>query len=113
MAPEMTEEELKVAVEYVLHEYVDRFLDSHGGAVHVKSVTDGNVELKFDGACTSCPAVSATFHAKVLPALNKIPAVKSVKTPNVNVSSAAVARIIQLTKGRPTYRPQQPRENAS
>lgn len=110
---QLSEDDLKVAVEVVLAEHVDRFLDSHGGAVHVKSVTNGVVELGFDGACRSCPAVSATFHSTILPAIEKIPAVKHVKTPNVNVSSAAVARIIELTRRRPTYQPQQARENAS
>ena len=109
----VSEDELRTAVEFVLNEHVDRFLDSHGGAVHVKSVTNGEVELGFDGACRSCPAVSATFHSTILPALQKIPAVKNVKTPNVNVSSAAVARIIELTRRRPTYQPEQARENAS
>jgi Fe-S cluster biogenesis protein NfuA len=104
LTPEMTlsEAQLKEAVELVLSEHVDRFLDSHGGAVHVKSVHDGEVELGFEGACRSCPAVSATFYSTILPAIQKIPAVKNVKTPHVNISAAAVSRIIELTRRRPT-----------
>lgn len=97
----LAEAQLKEAVELVLSEHVDRFLDSHGGAVRVKSVHDGEVELGFEGACRSCPAVSATFHSTILPAIQRIPMVKHVKTPNVNISAAAVARIIELTRRRP------------
>ena len=102
-APEMTpsEVQLKVAVELVLAQHVDRFLDSHGGAVRVKSVHDGEVELGFEGACRSCPAVSATFHSTILPAIQRVPAVKGVKTTNINISAAAVSRIMELTRRRP------------
>lgn len=89
------------AVEEALEDHADRFLDSHGGAVHVKSVVDGHVELIFEGACSACPAVAATFYSKVAPVVRAVPGVRTVATSNVNVSEAAVQRILTISSPRP------------
>lgn len=93
-----TEADLRQRVDAVIVEHVGRFLDSHGGAVATASVTaDGDVTLQFDGACRACPAVAATFFSKVAPIVRAVPGVRSVHAPNVNVSEAAVQRILALS----------------
>ena len=95
-------EDVKRDVEAALAEHVARFLDSHGGAVSTASVNDeGDVTLKFAGACQACPAVAATFFSKVAPAVRAVPGVRSVHTPNVNISEAAVKRILSISTKRP------------
>jgi len=90
--------DLRQRVDAAIREHIARFLDSHGGAVASASVTaDGDVTLQFDGACRACPAVAATFFSKVAPIVRAVPGFRSVHAPNVNVSEAAVQRILALS----------------
>lgn len=90
--------DLQQRVDAAIGEHIARFLDSHGGAVASASVTpEGDVTLRFDGACRACPAVAATFFSKVAPVVRAVPGVRSVHAPNVNVSEAAVNRILALS----------------
>ncbi|MFF0145965.1 Fe-S cluster biogenesis protein NfuA [Amycolatopsis sulphurea] len=92
---------LQHKVDAALEAHVSRFLDSHGGAVASASITpEGDVTLRFDGACQACPAVAATFYSKVAPIVRAVPGVRSVSAPNVNVSEAAVDRILSLSAPR-------------
>jgi Fe-S cluster biogenesis protein NfuA len=98
---------LQAAVDAAIHRHLGRFLDSHGGAVAAASVSsDGDVTLKFDGACRACPAVAATFFSKVAPLIRDVDGVRSVSAPNVHVAEAAVERIllISMPSGRPGLR---------
>jgi len=40
------------------------FVNSHGGALVVRSVHDGVVEVAMEGACDECPAAEITMHAR-------------------------------------------------
>jgi Fe-S cluster biogenesis protein NfuA len=90
--------DLQHRVDAAIDEHIARFLDSHGGAVASATVTpDGDVTLRFAGACQACPAVAATFYSKVAPIVRAVSGVRSVHAPNVNVSEAAVTRILALS----------------
>lgn len=93
--------DIKAQVERILSDHAARFLDSHGGAVHVALVNHGEVELRFEGACSACPAVAATFYSKVAPLVRAVPGVTGVKTPNVHISEAAVRRLLTISTKRP------------
>lgn len=98
----MTQSDLRDRVEKALSDHVKRFLDSHAGDVEVGTISpDGDVELHFRGACTSCPALPATFHTAVEPVLRRVPGVRSVHTKNVNISKFALERLIQISSKRP------------
>jgi Fe-S cluster biogenesis protein NfuA len=95
-------EALRVEVERHLSRHVRRFLDSHAGDVAVQAVrSTGEVELEFKGACASCPALPATFYTAVAPIVREVPGVTSVTTGAVNISAAAVERLVKIsTKSR-------------
>jgi Fe-S cluster biogenesis protein NfuA len=96
-------ERLVAIVDGVLDREVRHLLDSHAGNVRVRSVSaSGVVDLVFDGACTSCPALPATLHTAVAPVLRKVPGVTDVRTSNVNISRAAADRLLAITKKPPT-----------
>ncbi|MGV9801250.1 NifU family protein [Mycobacterium sp. NPDC003449] len=99
--------DIRSAVEEAITLHLGRFLDSHGGAVGAASVSpDGDVVLEFEGACRGCPAVAATFYSKVAPLLRRVDGVRSVSAPNVNVSEAAVRRLLTVSgpSGQPGTR---------
>lgn len=97
-------EAIRLQVEQHLTLHVRRFLDSHAGDVAVKSVhPSGEVELEFKGACSSCPALPATFYTAVAPIVREVPGVTGVTTGSVNISEAAVRRLIKVsTRSRRT-----------
>ena len=73
---------------------VRRRVRAHAGDVEVVSVSkEGDVRLAFLGACESCPAQAMTLGAAVLPALERLPGVRTVTTSGMNVSPAAMRRI--------------------
>jgi Fe-S cluster biogenesis protein NfuA len=89
---------IQSAVDQAIRQHLGRFLDSHGGAVAAASVSPaGDVVLAFQGACRACPAVAATFYSKVAPLIKQVDGVRSVSAPNVNVSEAAVRRVLALS----------------
>ncbi|MGD9715200.1 MAG: NifU family protein [Thermomicrobiales bacterium] len=88
---------LLLEIERHLSLHVQRFLDSHAGSVRVRSVRPtGEVELEFKGACTSCPALPATFYTAVAPVVRQVPGVTAVTSGSVNISEAAVQRLEKL-----------------
>jgi Fe-S cluster biogenesis protein NfuA len=92
------------AVRAALDEHVRRFVQAHAGDVDVVSVSqDGDVRLRFYGACNACPAAGTTLSGVVLPAVERVPGVRSVQAEGVNISAAAIERIRRLreaTRGR-------------
>jgi Fe-S cluster biogenesis protein NfuA len=85
----------------VLDEELDNvrpFLRSHFGGVVVDKVDgDGNVQVRFTGACEGCPLQPITFVSRVTPALEKIAGVRSVSIGGVSaegrLSPQALSRI--------------------
>jgi Fe-S cluster biogenesis protein NfuA len=80
------------------------FIRAHAGDVEVTSVSeDGEVRVTFSGACACCPARGTTFAGAILPAVEAVPGVRSVKADGVNISAAALRRI-NLLRQTPTRR---------
>ena len=60
---------------------IRHFLAAHLGGVNVDGVDEqGNVRLKFTGACEGCASQPLTFGALVSPAVREVPGVASVAT---------------------------------
>lgn len=73
---------------------VRRRVRAHAGDVEVVSVSDeGDVLLAFKGACASCPAQAMTLGAAVMPAIERLPGVRTIAANGMNVSPAAMRRI--------------------
>jgi Fe-S cluster biogenesis protein NfuA len=70
-------------------------LRGHAGDVELVSVEDGEVQLKFTGACAGCPALPFTFVAAIEPALMDTPGVRSIASRQLHASSSVLARIRQ------------------
>jgi Fe-S cluster biogenesis protein NfuA len=69
-------------------------LRAHAGDVEVVSVSaDGDVTLAFTGACVACPAQAMTFGSAVLPIVESVEGIGTIKVEGMNVSAAAMRRI--------------------
>ena len=69
------------------------FLETHRGGVEVESIDqNGNVRVRFIGACEGCASQPVTFAARVAPVIERIAGVGSVVTEG-RISSYALARI--------------------
>ena len=55
---------LEAAARQVAGGTLGSFVNSHGGALVVRSVHDGVVEVAMEGACDECPAAEITMHAR-------------------------------------------------
>jgi Fe-S cluster biogenesis protein NfuA len=108
-------ETLALAVERRLDARVRPLLQVHGGEVTLLSVADGNVSLRFEGACVGCPLRPVTLSLTVQPALGSVAGVESVTATGVRVSPHAAARLraafaghleapVGRTSGSPTSR---------
>jgi Fe-S cluster biogenesis protein NfuA len=74
------------------------FLQAHFGGVVVDNVDlDGNVQVRFTGACEGCILQPVTFISRVSPTLEKIAGVRSVSIGRVTTDSRfspqAISRI--------------------
>jgi Fe-S cluster biogenesis protein NfuA len=88
-------------VESVLAKDVRMFINSHAGDVKVVDITDdGDVTVEFSGACGKCPALSATFAIRVMPAVQSVAGVRGVSADNVHISEAALERVARLFGNR-------------
>ncbi len=73
---------------------VRRRIRAHAGDVEVVAISgEGDVLLAFSGTCSSCPAQAMTLGAAVLPALERLPGVRTIVAQGMNVSPAAMKRI--------------------
>ncbi|WP_214367678.1 NifU family protein [Pseudonocardia sp. H11422] len=68
-------------------------LRGHGGDVTVRDVSDGIVDVDFQGACRGCPAQAFTHVAVVEAALTTVPGVTGVKSSRSHLAPAVVERI--------------------
>jgi Fe-S cluster biogenesis protein NfuA len=85
------------AVRTQFRAHVTRFIHAHAGDVDVVSVSqEGDVQVRFFGACTGCPAIGTTFAGRVLPAIEAMPGVRRVSAEGVYLSAAALDRIKRL-----------------
>ena len=74
---------LGAAVDEVLAGPAGDYVRSHGGAVTVRSVADGRVEVSFEGTCGHCPATGITLHDRLeVEVRRKYPALQSITATN-------------------------------
>jgi Fe-S cluster biogenesis protein NfuA len=84
-------------VEAVLATDVRKYIQTHAGNVRVANVEDnGDVTVAFSGACGKCPALSATFAMRVMPAVKQLEGVRNVRAEGIHVSEAALRRVAAL-----------------
>lgn len=72
-------------------------LRGHGGDVVVGDVTDGVVDLEFQGACRGCPAQGFTFVSVVEPAVRSVAEVTTVRSSRSHISPFVIERIRRLS----------------
>lgn len=88
-------------VESALAKDVRMFINSHAGDVKVVDISEeGDVQVEFSGACGRCPALSATFAIRVMPAVQSVPGVRGVSADNIHISEAALERVARLFGNR-------------
>jgi Fe-S cluster biogenesis protein NfuA len=76
-------------------------LQVHGGDLTLLTVSNGVVNVRFEGACVGCPLRPVTMASTIGPALRTIDGVDSVRAEGVRVSQASAARLAALeTAGR-------------
>jgi Fe-S cluster biogenesis protein NfuA len=81
-------------VDEVIERRLRRFIRGHAGDVTVEDVTpDGEVHLRFQGACRSCPLINTTFAMSVYPALRELEGVRRVTADGVTITDRALQRI--------------------
>ncbi len=69
-------------------------VESHGGGVALESVSaEGEVILRFFGACTHCQLLPVTVGGRVMHTLKAIAGVKAIKVRDMRVSEKALQRI--------------------
>lgn len=84
-------------------EPVRRRLLAHGGDLQVTHVSpDGVAQVEFTGACSGCPALAFTFSAVVGPAVERLPGVTGVTSPQVKKSRFVMARVDALMRQQQT-----------
>ena len=88
-----TGETLALAVEGKLDARVRPLLQIHGGEVTLESVDNGQVRVRFEGACVGCPLRPVTLSVTIERELSGIAGVASVSTTGVRVSPHAAARM--------------------
>jgi Fe-S cluster biogenesis protein NfuA len=80
--------------------HLHRVLRGHGGDLRVADPDgDGDLEVEFVGACRGCPALAFTYSAVVHPTLSSLEGVRSVRSRQVKLSPAIVARVRALGGG--------------
>lgn len=72
-------------------------LRGHGGDVVIGHISDGVVDLEFQGACRGCPAQAFTFVAVVEPAVRAVHAVTTVESSRSHISPFVVERIRKMS----------------
>jgi Fe-S cluster biogenesis protein NfuA len=90
----VTSTELSVRVQAALDSQARSRLQSHYGDIEVDSISDdGDVGLRFLGSCTSCPLRPMTFVATILPLLDSLEGVRSVRVKGLLLSDRTIERI--------------------
>lgn len=72
-------------------------LRGHGGDVVVGDISDGVVDLEFQGACRGCPAQAFTFVSVLEPAVTSVAEVTKVQSSRSHISPFVVERIHRMS----------------
>jgi Fe-S cluster biogenesis protein NfuA len=74
-------------------EHVRARLRGHGGDASVAAIEDGEVLIRWHGACQRCPALALTYGAVVAPAVRSVDGVRAVRSERSVCSPFALRRI--------------------
>lgn len=77
-------------------EHVRARLRGHGGDASVATIDDGEVVIRWHGACQRCPALALTYGAVVAPAVRAVAGVSAVRSERAVASDASLRRIEAL-----------------
>lgn len=102
---------LPLEVERKLEARIRPMLQVHGGDITLLSADEGDVRLRFEGACVGCPLRAVTFSVLIERELVAVEGVRSVMVPGVRISPHAAERLRAAFgdwlsgTGRPAGRP--------
>jgi Fe-S cluster biogenesis protein NfuA len=86
----------RAAVQAALDEVRPR-VQAHNGDVSISAITeDGDVHLKFHGACIGCPFQPSTFGAALYRPVADVDGVREVHLDGARVSPLALERVMRL-----------------
>jgi Fe-S cluster biogenesis protein NfuA len=80
-------------------EHVRARLRGHGGDASIAAIEDGEVLIRWHGACMRCPALALTYGAVVAPAVRSVDGVRAVRSERA-VGSPHALRRIEAMAGR-------------
>jgi Fe-S cluster biogenesis protein NfuA len=78
-------------------EHIRARLRGHGGDATVAAIEDGEVLIRWHGACQRCPALALTYGGVVAPAVRAVAGVSAVRSERSVGSEHALRRIEALT----------------
>ena len=77
-------------------------VQAHNGDVSISTITeDGDVHLKFHGACIGCPFQPSTFGAALYAPVAGVDGVREVRLDGARVSPIALARVMRYAGVKP------------
>jgi Fe-S cluster biogenesis protein NfuA len=77
---ERTKEQISETIRQILNEYVQPYVDQHGGEVRFVDYDNGRVKLEMSGACSGCSGSTATLQFGIKNLLtNLVPEVTEVE----------------------------------
>ena len=86
-----------IAVEELFDREIRPLLASHLGGANIRSIDDeGNVDIEFTGACTSCAFRRNTIVGSIYPRLRDVEGVNSVSTPGVPITLRQQQRVAEI-----------------
>jgi Fe-S cluster biogenesis protein NfuA len=78
-------------------EEVCRIMKIHGGAIRLSDVTnDGAVEVQFEGLCSGCAIRPLTLYATIIPTLERVEGVTSVRARGVRLSEESARSLMEM-----------------
>lgn len=102
---------LRTAVQEVLDGAAGDYIRSHGGEVRVVTATQGEVVVQMGGACSHCPALGLTLHARLEAEVrSRYPDLRDLRAADPPRPTGALRRLTSFVS---TPRPRPGRSSAS
>jgi Fe-S cluster biogenesis protein NfuA len=90
------------AIEDKLDAFVRPMLQTHGGDLTLVAVHNGEVVLRFEGACVGCPLRPITLAVTIEPALRSVEGVEAVNVEDVRLPTSVARRVATMLAGAST-----------
>jgi Fe-S cluster biogenesis protein NfuA len=105
VAPALCDDaEIAARVGAVLELEIRPLLQIHGGGIDLLSVSNGALELEFQGACRGCALQGVTYAVAVRQRLLEVPGVTDVAVKGIRLSRFALERTAAMYKSY-SFRP--------